>query len=148
MLLTGTFYRTLDEKHRVSVPKKWRMVWGDSQPARVYIAPGTDGSLSLYTEESFSSLAEQLAIASPTGPDVRAFSRLFYAQAQPVELDSQGRVRIPAELVKLAALRREVVMVGIRDHFELWDRERWDTYLSDKQAHYDEIAERAFDRTG
>ena len=85
--------------------------------------------------------------ASPTGPNVRAFSRLFYAQAQSVEMDSQGRIRIPPELAQFAGLTKEAVLVGVRDHLELWDRFRWDKYTEDKKAHYDEIAEKAFDPT-
>jgi len=148
MQLTGRFQRSLDEKQRLAIPKRLRdaLPSPDGQ-AVLYVAPGTDGSLALYTEESFSRLADQLAQASPTAQDVRAFSRLFYAQAQAVEVDSQGRIRIPPELVELAALGKEVVLVGVRDHLELWDSRRWADYLSDKQARYDEIAEKAFHKS-
>ncbi len=144
MLLTGAYPRTLDEKHRLAIPKILRDAMDHPQSAVMYVAPGTDGSLALYTEEAFSRLADQLAQASPTGQEVRAFSRLFYAQAQPVEMDRQGRVRIPTELVQLAGLDKEVVLLGVRDHLELWSAHRWQEYLAEKQPHYDEIAERAF----
>ena len=63
---------------------------------------------------------------------------------KPVELDRQGRVRIPQELVELVGLGREVVLLGVQDHLELWDRQRWEAYLAQKQNCYDEIAESAF----
>jgi MraZ protein len=88
-------------------------------------------------------LAELLARASPTGQDVRAFRRLFYARAQAVEIDAQGRIRIPPELAQLASLAKEGVLIGVQDHLELWERGRWESYLAEKQAHYDEIAEGA-----
>ncbi len=141
-LLTGTFLRSLDEKLRMAIPKKIRDALGGELV--VYIAPGTDGSLALYPSDSFTRLAEQLDRNSPTGKDVRAFSRLFYAQVQRVELDRQGRVRIPPELAPIADLRKEVILIGVRDHLELWDRERWETYFADKQDRYDELAESAF----
>jgi MraZ protein len=144
MLLTGAYNRTLDEKHRLAIPKHLRDAMGFPQKSVIYIAPGTDGSLTLYTEEAFSRLADQLAHGSPTGQDVRAFSRLFYAQAQPAEIDRQGRVRIPPELAQLAELAREIVLLGVRDHLELWSADRWQAYLTEKQSHYDEIAEKAF----
>lgn len=156
MLLTGTFLRALDEKQRFSLPKPLRDALKDGLGAAadsaladsvLYVAPGTDGSLALYPSEAFSQLASQLAHDSPTAQDVRAFSRLFYAQAQRVEMDRQARIRIPAELARLADLEVEVVLVGVRDHMEIWNRGRWDAYLSDKQARYDEIAERVFERT-
>ena len=75
---------------------------------------------------------------------MRAFSRLFYAQVQRVEIDKQGRVRLPAELARLAAVQKEILLVGVRDHLEIWDRTRWEEYLSETQPHYDELAENAF----
>lgn len=143
MLLTGTFLRTLDEKHRFSVPKPLRDVLGPAATV-MYLAPGTDGSLAVYPEESFARLGDQLGHGSPTGQDVRAFSRLFYAQAQRAEIDRQGRMRIPVELVMLAALTKDIVLLGVRDHLEIWNRAQWDNWLDDKQPHYDQIAESAF----
>jgi len=145
MLLTGTFVRNLDEKQRFSVPRSIRQSLGDSSGSVFYLAPGTDGSLALYPEASFSAIAEQMAQASATGPDVRAFSRLFFAQARRLEVDRQGRLRVPAELAALASLGKEIVMIGVRDHLELWDHSRWEDYLSQEQLRYDEIADRAFD---
>ena len=144
MLLTGTFPRTIDEKQRIAIPKRLRDAFQQDETAVViYVAPGTDGSLALYTEASFSTLAEQLSASPQTGQDVRAFSRLFYSQAQRIELDRQGRLRIPPELVQLASLAKEVVLVGVRDHLELWDRQRWQTYIHEKQTNYDRLAENA-----
>ncbi len=145
MLLTGTFRRSIDEKHRIAIPKRFRdgLASSSSQPSIFYLAPGTDGSLALYTEESFSHLADQLSQASPTGHDVRAFSRLFYSRALSVDLDRQGRIRIPPDLVTLAGLEREVALVGVRDHLEVWDVTRWEKYIAEKQLEYDRLAESA-----
>lgn len=144
MLLTGTFSRAIDEKLRVAIPKRVReeLLRGDGQA--LYVAPGTDGSLALYTEEVFATLAARLTAASPAEQDVRSFSRLFYTQAQRVELDTQGRIRLPAELVRLAKLNRDAVLLGVMDHLEIWDRAHWEQYLAERQNRYDEIAEAAF----
>jgi MraZ protein len=146
MLFTGTYPRSLDDKQRLALPKRLRDALGTGNPA-VYITPGTDGSLALYSEEAFSRLGSQLAQGSPAAQDTRAFSRLFYAQAQAVEVDSQGRIRIPAELASLAGLVREVMLLGVRDHMELWDKTRWDEYLQGQQPRYDQLAEHAFDES-
>lgn len=143
MLLTGTFSRSIDEKLRVAIPKRLREDLGCPPEGVVYVAPGTDGSLTIYTEEAFGRLGERVAKASPTHHDVRAFTRLFYARAQRVELDRQGRIRIPPELAQLAQLDKEAVLLGVQDHLELWSSSRWQTYLDEKQSHFDEIAEAA-----
>lgn len=143
-LLTGTFIRSLDDKQRFSIPKVLREALGHPQNKLVYLAPGTDGSLALYPEDALRRLGDQLAAGSPTGHDVRTFSRLFYAQATCIEIDRQGRVRIPPELMSLASLGGEIVLLGVRDHLEIWDRRTWESYLDNKQPRYDEIAENAF----
>ena len=144
MLLTGTFQRSLDEKQRVAIPKRIRNLLENTESTSLYLAPGVDGSIALYTETAFEKLADRLAAASPTGGEVLAFSRLFFANAQAVEMDAQGRVRIPSELSSLARLEQEIVLVGVRDHLEIWDLGRWQAYCEQRQPHYDEIAEQAF----
>jgi MraZ protein len=144
MYLTGTFSRSIDEKLRVAIPKRLRVILSCPVGGVLYVAPGTDQSLAIYSEEAFSRLAKQLGRSSPTRQEVRAFTRLFYARAQRVELDAQGRVRIPQELVDLARLEKEVVLLGVQDRMELWSAQRWREYLAEKQSHYDEIAEAAF----
>ena len=144
MLLTGTFSRSLDDKLRLAIPKRLRDALGCPQGGDLYVTPGTDGSLSIYTEGSFEQLAVRLGKASPTEQQVRSFTRLFYAQAQRVEIDVQGRIRIPQELADLAKLEKEVVLVGVQDHLELWSAGLWQAYLAEKRPHFDEIAEAAF----
>lgn len=143
MLLTGTFVRTLDDKQRLALPKPIREALGEPLPAALYLAPGTDGSLAMYTDSVFARLAADMGRLSPAGQDMRAFSRLFYAQAQRVELDRQGRLRIPAEMTSFFQANKEVVLLGVRDHLELWGRSRWEAYLAAMQPHYDQIAESA-----
>ena len=144
MLLTGTFSRSVDEKLRVAIPKGLREILGCSEGGGLYLTPGTDGSLAIYTEEALGQLGDRLAQASPTQQSVRAYMRLFYARAQRVELDRQGRIRIPPELAELAELSKDVLLLGVQDHLELWNPKRWKAYFADKQARYDEIAEAAF----
>jgi MraZ protein len=144
MLLTGTFVRSIDEKMRLAIPKQLREALGDAAAGTLFVTPHTDGSLAIYTEDTLSQVAAHLSAASPAGQDVRDFSRLFYARAQPVEIDDQGRIRIPAELNALAGLNREAVLLGVQDHMELWDKKHWEEYLATRQARYDQIAEAAF----
>jgi MraZ protein len=145
MLLTGSFHRSLDEKSRFAIPRKLRdALVHPTHSTVLYLTPGTDASLALYSEEAFSRLAEKLAQGSPADLDNRTFGRLFYAQAQCVELDRLGRIRIPPDLIALGRLSKEIVLLGVRDHLEIWDKPRWDEYLTQKQPRYDEIAENAF----
>jgi MraZ protein len=146
MLLTGTFSRSLDDKLRIAVPRRLRELMQCRPGTGLYVAPGTDVSLAIYSEESFASLAARLAAASPARQDVRAFSRLFYSRAERVEIDRQGRIRIPPELSQLAQLEKDVVLLGVYDHMELWSAGRWQAYTNEKQSHFDEVAESAMEK--
>lgn len=142
MLLTGTYERNLDEKLRLALPKRFRDVTA-AKDEPLFLVPGTDGSLALYPGPAFARLADRLAAQSPAAQDVRAFGRLLYAQSQSVELDRQGRFRVPLELARQAELGRECVLIGAGDHLELWNKGRWQAYLADLQPRYDQLAESA-----
>lgn len=141
MLLTGTYQRALDDKLRLALPKRLRELLAGQGP--LVLTPGTDGSLAIFPPSAFAVLTEKLASRSPTAQDVRAFSRLLYAQSQSVEVDSQGRIRLPAELARLAQLESEVVLLGVGDRIELWNKTRWEAYLADLAPRYDQLAESA-----
>ena len=118
MLLTGTFARAIDEKFRVAIPKPLREVLGGEAKVVLVRRAGDGRLVGTLHGGSSARLANQLGTASPNSHDVRAFGRLFYARAQAVELDGQGRVRIPPELAQLAGLNKEAMLIGVQDHLE------------------------------
>jgi MraZ protein len=107
------------------------------------VAPGTERSLAIYPEKAFVAFAERLGKASPGEKDARAFGRLLYAKAHALELDAQGRLRIPTELAAWGELGKDAVLVGVNDHLELWDKQKWETYVSQQQSQFDALAEAA-----
>ena len=144
MPLTGTYSRTLDDKKRVAVPKRLRDDFGEGELQCLYIAPGTTRSLELYSPQGFDRLAGRLAAQSPQRADVRDYVRLFYAAAERLDLDGQGRVRIPERLLPHAGLDREIVLLGVHDHIEIWDTKLWNEFLSQRTPEFDKLAAQAF----
>jgi MraZ protein len=146
MLLTGTHPRTLDDKNRLALPKRIREVLQD--PSTLFVTPGPDQSLWIYTQPSLEKLAEKLDEAPATDAEARVFRRLYFAQMEAVDVDRSGRILIPERLVQFAVLRHDVVLLGVRDHLELWDAERWQQYLSANAPRFDSVAEGAFRSNG
>lgn len=144
MFLTGRFVRALDEKLRIAIPKSLRESLADQVEQAFFVAPGLDGALAVYPERAFRQLAERLNNNSPTARDVRDYSRMFFSQAETAKIDSQGRLRVPASLAKLANLEKEIILLGVQERMEIWRPDRWQAYLEERQARYDEIAEAAF----
>jgi len=141
MLLTGNYERSLDDKLRLALPRSIRDAFREAR--QLVLTPGTDESLSLFAGEEFANLAQRLAQRSPAGRDVRAFSRLLYAQSHSVEIDGQGRIRVPSELAALANLEGNVMVLGVGDHVEVWNKSKWEAYFSGIQQQYDQLAEAA-----
>ncbi len=129
MSLTGTHVRSLDEKQRLAIPKRWRdAMISDDQP-QLFVAPETDGAVALYSVVEFERRAGMLAVATAKPAAVRNYQRLYYSQAEQVDIDSQGRIRIPDRLMEFAHLTQEVVLLGVHDHVEIWNKQSWDGFL-------------------
>jgi MraZ protein len=139
MLLTGTHPRSLDDKKRLALPRRLREQLGD--PQTLFVTPGPDQCLWLYTQDGLERLAEKLDQASDS--EARVFRRLYFAQTEAVDVDRTGRILVPDRLAQFAGLQHEVVLLGVRDHLELWDAARWQQYLTQNAPRFDEGAFRS-----
>lgn len=145
MALTGTHERSIDDKFRLAVPKPLKEAFGVADTDELFLAPGNEGCLAIYSTEGFENYARRLMNVSPGKVNVRSFLRLFYARAERVVLDKQFRIRIPDRLITLANLQREVVVVGVNDHAEIWDKQTWEQFLADTSAQFDDLTTEALD---
>lgn len=143
MLLTGTHPRTLDDKKRLTLPKRVREQLGENT-RQLFIAQGMDQCLWLYDQTGLEQLSEKLDRAPATDADVRVFRRMFFPQMEEVDVDKAGRVLLPDRLIDFAGLKHEVVLIGVRDHLELWDAGRWRDYLAQHGPRFDAVAEASF----
>jgi MraZ protein len=98
----------------------------------------------IFTQDDLERLAAKLDQAPAADAEARLFRRLYFAQTEAVDVDRSGRVLVPERLAQFAGLRREVVLIGVRDHLELWDAERWQHYLNQNAPRFDAVAEGAF----
>jgi MraZ protein len=112
----------------------------------LFVTPGPDSCLWLFTQPSLEQLAAKLDEAPATDAEARVFRRLYFAQTESVDVDKAGRVLIPERLLRFAALEKEAVLLGVRDHLELWDAERWRQYMTAHAHRFDAVAESAFRR--
>jgi MraZ protein len=144
MALTGTYDRSLDDKQRLAIPRPLKDGFRDGDSEELYLAPGNEGCLALYSLQGFEAFASRMAALSTGRVEVRNFLRLFYGQAERVQVDKQSRIRIPERLLKLAGLTHEVVLIGVQDHVEIWDRGRWDSFLNQTGAQFDALTAEAF----
>jgi MraZ protein len=143
-ILTGTYERFLDDKLRLAIPKPLRKQFSQEEEVTLFVAPGTERSLTLYSREAFHDLAERLAQHATNRAESRNYLRLFYARAEEVAVDRQGRIRIPERLVEHAGLKHDLVLLGVQDHAEIWDKGLWEEFLAAHGGQFDEMASHAF----
>ncbi len=118
-LFAGTYNQSVDAKGRMTFPAKLRDALGDS----FIITKGVDGCLFVYSSEDFAAKAQKLK-ELPMAKSL-PLQRIFFANASEVEPDKQGRVLIPAVLRETAGLDGEAVVIGVADHCEIWQPQRW-----------------------
>jgi|SRR5580704_11957654 MraZ protein len=143
--LTGTYSRVIDEKLRIAIPKPLRRQFSEDLDLTLFVAPGTERSLFLFTRDSFQDYGERLAQHTTNRVDSRNYRRLFYSNADEVTLDAQSRIRIPERLITHAGLKHDVVLAGVHDHAEIWDKELWDAFVAANASQFDDMASHAFD---
>ena len=91
-------------------------------------------------------MEQRLAPLDPFSKEARELKRFFFAAAADAELDKQGRVLVPPALTRHARLGREVVVAGVHDHLEIWDRAAWSDHVTKVEGSADDVAERLADK--
>jgi MraZ protein len=107
-------------------------VWeqlGEPRIHTVFVTAGPDACLWIYSPAGLERLANQLEQAPTHKPQAQVFQRLYFAHTEPISVDRNGWIVIPEHLARFAALGHDVVLIGVRDHFEVWDVQRWQQYL-------------------
>jgi transcriptional regulator MraZ len=138
-MLLGTHEHTIDDKNRLTLPAKFRQAFADG----VIVTRGFDGCLFAFRREDWHRLVEsRLAPLDTLSEETRRLERFLFSGAAEAELDKQGRVMLPAQLLEHAQLGREVVVAGVRDRLEIWDRAAWRRELAEVEGRAEHVAER------
>lgn len=133
----GEHSHNIDKKGRLIIPAKFR----DALNGKIYVTRGLDGCLKIYTLEQFSELITKINALPSTKKEVREYSRFFISSAAECELDSQGRILIPTNLIKHAGLEKECVIIGCGTTIEIWSQEKWDAYNAEHSDDIEDVAE-------
>ena len=146
--LMGTVYHQVDEKGRVRIPSKFfpREEEEDDKAEKsfamkFYFMAGTQGCISVYLKEALDSRLMRMRNVPDSSEKVANAKRKIMSSIEKVETDKQGRAVIPPALRQYAGINKELVSVGVDDHFEIWSKEvydKMDAGMSFSSA-YDEV---------
>ena len=126
-LFLGEYDHALDERGRVTLPKKIRQELNESD---VVLSRGFDACIFGFDKESWEKEATKQLEAPVTEEKARAIRRYMFAGAEKIEVDKLGRILLPTLLKEYAHINRNVMVIGAGDHFEIWDTKAWKEYSS------------------
>jgi MraZ protein len=122
--LLGTHSYQLDPKGRVSLPARFREAFADG----AWLTIGQDGCLFAFPRVEWERRSEEIGASPLSDTDGRAYARLFFGSTDEARLDGQGRLTIPQRLRERVGVSKDVVVLGVRDRMEIWDREAFERY--------------------
>lgn len=138
-MLLGEYAHTLDDKNRLTLPAKFRESFVDGG----VVTRGLDGCLYLFAKQQWEDLVSgRFSEFDPLLEETRLMNRYFFSGAAEAEPDKQGRINVPPALIDHARLGREVVVAGVHDHLEIWDRAAWREHLKQVEGSAQHVAER------
>lgn len=133
----GEYAHNIDKKGRIIIPAKFREAFA----GHLIVSKGLDGCLNLYTMDQWNQMMQQLMSLPNTKRETRLFKRNLAAKASECEVDNQGRILIPSNLVKEADLSKECYVIGTGNTVEIWSKQRWDAYNEEHSDDFEEVAE-------
>ena len=138
-MLLGEYEHTIDDKNRLTLPAKFRRAFEDG----VVVTRGLDGCLWAWTLDGWANYRDTtLSALHPLSQEGRRMHRLFFSGPSETTPDKQGRVSIPPALLSHAKLGRDVVVAGVNDRLEIWDRAAWQRELAEVEGSAEDVAER------
>lgn len=129
----GEFQHKVDEKGRVPIPPKFRRELKNG----VVLIPGVEHCINVYSAPEWKKIASDLISSGPVAAaKIRRLNRVIFATAFSINIDNQGRIAIPAPLRNSAGITDEVVIAGVNNYLEIWNKEDWEEekVLSQEQA--------------
>ena len=138
-MFIGQYDHSIDDKSRLTLPARFR----DSLAGGVVLSKGLDHSVDVYPKDVWeTTVAGRIGRLDPLSPEARTLQRLFFGGAAEDMPDKQGRVLLPAQLIRYGSLSKDVTVIGMNDHLEIWDRAAWAERLEGIEGSADHVAER------
>jgi MraZ protein len=135
----GEYEHTIDDKSRLTLPARFRELLADG----VFLTKGLDGSVDVYPQQTWQeTVVARIETLDRLSSEARVMQRHFFAGASSDVPDKQGRVHVPAALVRHARLGKDVTVIGSYDHLEIWDRAVWAERLEGIEGSADNVAQR------
>jgi MraZ protein len=124
-MFRGSSFHTIDSKGRIIIPARFRDVI-KAQGSNGVMVSRMDGALVAYPYDEWRKIETRILSLAEKSENMRRFRRVFIGGAFECSCDKQDRILIPQNLRQYSEIEKEIVLVGVLDHFEIWSRKSWD----------------------
>ena len=145
-MFRGEYHNLVDDKGRLSIPAKFRELISSQHVGPLVVTLGLDPCLWLYPGDTWKKNEEQLSRLNPFDADARQLVRAFLGSSEECDLDKQGRIVISPVLRRAAGLNRNVVLVGLLNRVEIWDKEKYESYRNQAAGSLESLAQKLSDK--
>jgi len=139
----GAFRHAIDEKNRITIRAQWRRKGAAAEGEDFIMLPGPKLQyLLVMRPDEFAEMTANAETSSTVTPsEARKFLRQVHARAQLGASDKQGRLVLPEEMCSLLGLKGEVMLVGGRGRFEVWNLQKWKDAYEQETATFDRVSD-------
>ena len=138
---------SVDAKSRLAIPAKMRAVLNPEAKNTFTITRGFEQCIFLYPLDRWEAIESELNALNSYSRAARNFVRNVLMWADEVQLDAQGRIGLPKVLAEMAGVTDRALVIGALDHIEIWNPERFQSYLNEQEDDYETLAERVMGLT-
>jgi MraZ protein len=144
----GNFQVSIDSKQRLAIPKTMRETLAKSYGSEADIVMVTlamnEPSLAVYPLSVYNNMMDRLEASTELNTDTQAIMMLLSATARECQIDGQGRIRLPEDLMAHAGLEKDVYICGHVSRMQIWQPERWKEFFSKTLMALPQVKMRAF----
>lgn len=141
-IFNGEHACNMDAKGRVLLPARIKARMPQSSRHEMVLGRGFEPCLIIYTQESYDEEFQRINALDRFKKEHRKLQRSFFRGSEDIELDNQGRFRIPQRMAQYAHLRKEILIVGAGTVLEIWNPDLYDEYILDDPDEYSDMAEK------
>jgi len=124
-MFLGEYKHNLTKGNRLALPSKIR---SEIEEKEIVLARGFEECILGYQKLTWEKISEAELTKPVSEEEARKIRRQLFSGAILIEIDQQGRMVIPKELLKFAKIKEKAIVIGAGDHFEIWDPSSWQKY--------------------
>tara|TARA_B100000963_G_scaffold90265_5_gene77782 strand:- start:4989 stop:5453 length:465 start_codon:yes stop_codon:yes gene_type:complete len=140
--LIGTYECTVDNKGRIMLPAQLKKQL-DGVISNPFIIKRSvfQNSLELFPFNEWKLMMDKINKLNRFIKKNNDFIRMYTAGVKSVELDSNGRILIPKNLLTISKLKKHVVLCSSINIIEIWDKDEYEKNINDPKVDFVKLTE-------